>query len=254
MGASSRQGAFAAVDVARLHGHAHASLAHSQEGRLDSKQFSARDVAAHTKLKFRQPGQGGQADVTRRDLRRELAEAERQAAERKGIKAPPAPATKTIEGAPAEAADDSAEDPAAKRWKLVEGMGDLDKDDSDDEGETAEAPATNGDVKGKGKAVDVGEDGAESDEEDEDDDDSDDDDDEDETAELLRELEKIKRERAEEKERLVSPFCSTAIPLSVPTDRPCSQERERNVDEEAEREERIAFGKCVLPASMLSVA
>lgn len=163
--------------------------------------------------------------MTRRDLRRELAEAERQAAERKGIKAPPAPATKTIEGAPAEAADDSAEDPAAKRWKLVEGMGDLDKDDSDDEGETAEAPATNGDVKGKGKAVDVGEDGAESDEEDEDDDDSDDDDDEDETAELLRELEKIKRERAEEKERL---------------------ERERNVDEEAEREERIAFGNPLL--------
>lgn len=39
-----------------------------------------------------------------------------------------------------------------------------------------------------------------------DDDDDDSDDDEDETAELLRELEKIKRQRAEEKERQVSLF------------------------------------------------
>ena len=47
------------------------------------------------------------------------------------------------------------------------------------------------------------EDGATDDEDDSDDESNDEDDDEDDTAELLRELEKIKRERAAEKERQV---------------------------------------------------
>lgn len=35
-----------------------------------SKQYSSRDLPAHTKLKYRQSGQGGQDDVRGRDFRR----------------------------------------------------------------------------------------------------------------------------------------------------------------------------------------
>ena len=78
-----------------------------------------------------------------------------------------------------------------------------DADDSDSDTE----PATNS--KGKGKAVEVPEAAPlESEEES-----SDEDDDEDETAELLRELEKIKRERAEEKEKLVSFVTTSPVAL-----------------------------------------
>ncbi|KAJ3030520.1 hypothetical protein HDV00_008859 [Rhizophlyctis rosea] len=91
--------------------------------------------------------------------------------------------------------DEDPEEEEAKRRKLLE-ANDLDKDDSDEE------------------------------EEDEDNDDSDDDDDEDDTAELLRELEKIKRERAEEKER---------------------QEAERRQEEERMKEEAAMTGNPLLP-------
>ena len=84
---------------------------------------------------------------------------------------------------------------------------DQDKDDSDSE---TEPPATNS--KGKGKAVEV-EQAQHSEVES-----SDDDDDEDETAELLRELEKIKRERAEEKEKLVSLACRLCGPSTHPSE------------------------------------
>ena len=57
------------------------------------------------------------------------------------------------------------------------------------------------------------------------DEDEDDDDEEDDTAELLRELERIKRERAEEKER---------------------QEREQSASKEAEREAEIATANPLL--------
>ena len=60
---------------------------------------------------------------------------------------------------------------------------------------------------------------------------SDEDDDEDDTAELLRELEKIKRERADEKERL---------------------ERERLEEESKQREEQIASGNPLLSLSSAS--
>ena len=63
---------------------------------------------------------------------------------------------------------------------------------------------------------------------DDDDEDEDDDDDEDETAELLRELAKIKRERAEEKER---------------------QEQAQKAAAEAAQEERIAKGNPLLDLS-----
>ncbi|KAJ3048462.1 hypothetical protein HK097_010510 [Rhizophlyctis rosea] len=93
--------------------------------------------------------------------------------------------------------DEDAEDEDAKRRKLLENN-ELDKDDSDEED----------------NAVD------------EDDSDSDSDsDEEDDTAELLRELEKIKRERAEEKERL---------------------EAERQQEEERQREEEALTGNPLL--------
>ena len=42
-----------------------------------SKQYSSRDLPAHTKLKYRQPGQGTSEDHRTRDFRRELEEKER---------------------------------------------------------------------------------------------------------------------------------------------------------------------------------
>lgn len=42
-----------------------------------SKQYSSRDLPAHTKLKYRQPGQGTTSDNKLRDFRRELEEKER---------------------------------------------------------------------------------------------------------------------------------------------------------------------------------
>lgn len=89
---------------------------------------------------------------------------------------------------------------------------DSEEEEGEEEGEENEQPnGTNGktDLKGKGKAVAASNN---DDDDDEDDDDSSDEeeDDEDETAELLRELEKIKRERAEEKERQVSHYTSLA--------------------------------------------
>lgn len=93
---------------------------------------------------------------------------------------------------------------------MLQEVADLDKDDSDDEDDDEGDDDENGtgakQDKGKGKALDL----SDADEDDDDSDDDDDDDDEDETAELLRELEKIKKERAEEKERQVSNAASLA--------------------------------------------
>ncbi|KAF7294060.1 hypothetical protein MKEN_01452400 [Mycena kentingensis (nom. inval.)] len=142
-----------------------------------SRQFSARDMAMHTKLKFRQVGQTSAAEVKQRDLRAELAVAELEAKnkKRKAEGLPPL----ALEGGSASAPP--ADDESNKRRKLLEESLALDRDDDDDEEEDGEKQK-DGDGSGS-------------------DSDSDDDDDEDETAELLRELEKIKRERAEEKAR-----------------------------------------------------
>ncbi|KAF7350893.1 Cwf15/Cwc15 cell cycle control protein [Mycena sanguinolenta] len=163
-----------------------------------SRQFSVRDMAMHTKLKFRQVGQTSVAEVKQRDLRAELAAAELEAKnkKRKAEGLPPL----AVEGAPA------ADEEANKRRKLLQESLDLDKDDDDeDEAEGSKAA----DEKDK----------------DDSDSDSDSDDDDDETAELLRELEKIKRERAEEKAR---------------------QEREQSAADAASREAEIATGNPLL--------
>ncbi|BGP52708.1 hypothetical protein JCM8202_004764 [Rhodotorula sphaerocarpa] len=212
--------------------------AQGKEGRNNSRSYSSRDIAAHTKLKFRQPGQGTQDERARRDLKLELLQAERDAANRKARgergyvqdQKLLALASSTDPAAAAASANGDESESAAKRRKMLQEVADLDKDDSDDDNGGDEDEAENGDAnggidgakqdKGKGKAV------ASDDDADDDDEDSDDDDeDEDETAELLRELEKIKKERAEEKAR---------------------QERERAESEQVSRDEEIATGNPLL--------
>ncbi|RPD70405.1 Cwf15/Cwc15 cell cycle control protein [Lentinus tigrinus ALCF2SS1-7] len=139
-----------------------------------SRQVSVRDTPAHTKLKFRQPGQTSTAEVSKRDLRAELLVAEAEARERKR-KAEGKPAL-AVENGSAAGAKEGQDEESNKRRKLLEEALELDKDD-DDEDEDKDK------------------------DEYEDEDEDDEDDEEDDTAELLRELEKVKRERAEEKER-----------------------------------------------------
>jgi len=141
-----------------------------------SRQFSVRDMAAHTKLKFRQPGQTSVDEVAKRDLRAELLAAEQEARNKKR-KAEGKPPLAVENGSGTTAGED---DESNKRRKLLQEALELDKDDDDD-------GASEGEKQDEDK--------------DDDDDDEDEDDEEDDTAELLRELEKIKRERAEEKER-----------------------------------------------------
>ncbi|TCD64779.1 hypothetical protein EIP91_003639 [Steccherinum ochraceum] len=144
-----------------------------------SRQFSVRDMAAHTKLKFRQAGQTSAAEVSKLDLRAELLAAEAEARDKKR-KAEGKPPLAVENGSAAPAGEVTGDEESNKRRKLLQEALELDKDDDDDEEE---------------------EDNEKKDDKDEDEDDDDEDDEEDDTAELLRELEKIKRERAEEKER-----------------------------------------------------
>ncbi|KAJ4392125.1 complexed with cef1p [Gnomoniopsis smithogilvyi] len=143
--------------------------------------YHQRLLPAHTQLKFRKPGQGGDADGDVRDLRAELLAAE--AAHHARLTGGPAPAT--TDDTPSEHAHgtkrglleggtaDDEEDTEAKRRRILEETRDIDADDSD----------------------------SDSDKDDDDDSDSDDSDSDDEEAELQRELERVKRERQEKRER-----------------------------------------------------
>ncbi|KAF9737544.1 complexed with cef1p [Paraphaeosphaeria minitans] len=139
--------------------------------------YHQRLLPAHTFLKHRQPGQGGEAEATKRDLRAELLEAEaRHFAKKKGNgtyveddgAADPSSASKrpieAIEAGEEEDGDEA--DQKRRRIEMLEKYRDVDADDSDASSESS---------------------------------DDDDDDDEDDTAALQRELEKIKKERAEAK-------------------------------------------------------
>ncbi|KAJ7081617.1 Pre-mRNA-splicing factor Cwf15/Cwc15 [Mycena belliarum] len=168
-----------------------------------SRQFSVRDMAMHTKLKFRQVGQTSVAEVKKRDLRSELFAAELEAKNKKR-KAEGLPPLAVESGTPAD-------EEANKRRKLLQDSIDLDKDD-EEEGD-ADADADGKAAEEKDKDADNS------------DSDSDEDDDDDDTAELLRELEKIKRERAEEKARV---------------------EREQSASDAASRDAEIATGNPLL--------
>ncbi|EFQ24891.1 Cwf15/Cwc15 cell cycle control protein [Colletotrichum graminicola] len=139
--------------------------------------YHQRLLPAHTQLKFRQAGQGGDADDEARDLRAELLAAEAAHFAKKNGGAPPpsanddtdAPAGGVKRALEAGSQADGEEDFEAKRRRILEESRDIDA--SSDE------------------------------EEEEDDDDDSDDDSDDEEAELQREMEKIRRERAEKRER-----------------------------------------------------
>ncbi|KAJ3168958.1 hypothetical protein HDU88_001285 [Geranomyces variabilis] len=152
--------------------------------------ISSRDLATQTKLKLRQQGQNAPGEIDEMLMKERLAEKERQ----HFLKANGGDKNQSLrEVVP--------EDEPLKRKRIDDGPS-IDKDDSDDAG---------GD---EGSA-------------DESDSSSDDDDDDDE-AELLRELEKIRKERAEEKERA---------------------ERERQQAEEQQREEEALTGNPLLDAA-----
>jgi len=149
-----------------------------------SRQYSVRDMAAHTKLKFRQVGQTSADEVKKRDLRAELLAAEMEARnkKRKAEGKPPL----TIEGKPSVENGEVKvieDEETNKRRKLLQEALALDKEDSESEDENEK---TNSKSK-------------EGEEEDESEEESDEEDD---TDELLKELERIKRQRAEEKARL----------------------------------------------------
>lgn len=144
--------------------------ARGNDSKAPSFQYSARDIASHTKLKFRQPGQGTVDEIgDREQLLQELRQAEKEYYEEK---AGGASSSRLIK-------QEEEQDPNSEKQRLMaeaERLAKLDKDDSDQESD---------------------DDGSSS-SEDDDDDDSDDDDN---AAELLATLQRIRQERAEEKER-----------------------------------------------------
>lgn len=121
----------------------------------------------------RQPGQGGNAETARRDLRAELLAAEAAHFAKKDGRQLTTEESKPVkrELEPADNGDDAAneEDFEAKRRRVLEETRDIDADSEDQESESSEEDS----------------------------------DEEDGTAELMRELEKIKRERAEAKAKEV---------------------------------------------------
>lgn len=126
-----------------------------------SRMQSAKDQPGHTKLKYRQDGQSSRADIRDKDLRAELEDKERKNLLKKTT--------------------DNFEEERLHDLKLLE---------------AAQEPGGGGLAKVKPlvpKALD-----ADDDDSDDDDSESDEDDDEDDEAELLAELERIKKERAEE--------------------------------------------------------
>ncbi|KAF8971969.1 hypothetical protein BGZ46_010201 [Entomortierella lignicola] len=176
--------------------------------------YSSRDLASHTKLKFRQTGQTSQDELNRLDLKAQLLRAEQDHYEKVNkvtkLASGLSNSFKDTDDDDDKDHDDKAlqskqqedsETPLERKRRLLKEAERLDKDDSDDS-----------------------DDSDNKDSDDSDDSDSDDDD-EDDTAELLRELEKIKRERAEEKER---------------------QEKLQREEEEKERQAQAAAGNPLL--------
>ncbi|CAG8014914.1 unnamed protein product [Penicillium salamii] len=162
--------------------------------------YHQRLLPAHTHLKVRQPGQGGDADADAgpRDLRAELLAAEAAHFAKKNgapVEQPTiadSPAIKReLEAAPEGTDAEIKEDPEAKRRRILEESRDIDADSDGSEEESSDEDS----------------------------------DDEDEAAELMRELEKIKKERLAQKEK---------------------EERERAAEEEEKREVDIARGNPLL--------
>lgn len=169
-----------------------------------TRQYASRSMPAHKVLKYRQAGQGGATLAVASDsMRDELLAAEAAHFQKtKGniIDTRPSDAAQKRITAPdtqrdgddTNATDQDEETPEAKRRRILEETKDIDADDSDSAQEE---------------------------------DSSDESDDEEETAELMRELEKIKAERAAEKAR---------------------KEAEQAAQDQAKREEEIAFSNPLM--------
>lgn len=171
--------------------------------------YHQRLLPAHTQLKFRKPGQGGDADGDVRDLRAELLAAE--AAHHARLTGAPAPSTADDDD------DDASEHAHGTKRALLEAG-------SADDGEDTEAKRRR--ILEETRDIDADDSESGSDKDDDDDDsDSDDSDSDDEEAELQRELERVKRERQEKRER---------------------EEREREAAEAEQREKDIAKGNPLL--------
>ncbi|EQL35825.1 hypothetical protein BDFG_02445 [Blastomyces dermatitidis ATCC 26199] len=167
--------------------------------------YHQRLLPAHTFLKTRKPGQGGDADE-KRDLRAELLRAEAAHFAKKGISQDtsassasspaaiePSVPKRQLENGSSEVEIGDIEDPEAKRRRILEETRDIDADSAGSESDSSE--------------------------------DDSDEEEEDETAELMRELEKIKKERAEQKAK---------------------EEQEREAQEQEKREVDIARGNPLL--------
>ncbi|KAE8365355.1 hypothetical protein BDV27DRAFT_144494 [Aspergillus caelatus] len=164
--------------------------------------YHQRLLPAHTHLKTRQLGQGGEGEAQQRDLRAELLQAEAaHFAKKRGIPVNEPAVENTapkhqLEDGPSggDSVGTEDEDPEAKRRRILEETRDIDADSDGSEDDSSEEES---------------------------------DDEEDEAAELMRELEKIKKERQEQKEK---------------------EERERAAEEEEKREYDIAKGNPLLNA------
>ncbi|GAQ44985.1 complexed with cef1p [Aspergillus tubingensis] len=161
--------------------------------------YHQRLLPAYTHLKTRQFGQGSEVETQQRDLRAELLQAEAaHFAKKNGVpvdepKVETATPKRQLEGgSPGGDAKTEEEDPEAKRRRILEETRDIDADSDESEEDSSEDES---------------------------------DDEEDEAAELMRELEKIKKERLEQKEK---------------------EERERAAQEEEQREVDIARGNPLL--------
>ncbi|XP_077286086.1 spliceosome-associated protein CWC15 [Arctopsyche grandis] len=88
-----------------------------------SRQYSSRDLPSHTKLKFREPGQGNVEDLRSRDFRKELEEREKEKVPALGKRVESAVKRPKLDQVPAASLD--ADDP-------IEGDS-SDSDDSDDD-------------------------------------------------------------------------------------------------------------------------
>ncbi|KAK4123479.1 Cwf15/Cwc15 cell cycle control protein [Parathielavia appendiculata] len=177
--------------------------------------YHQRLLPAYTKLKFRQPGQGGDADRATRDLRAELEAAEAEHyAKLKGAPIPGTTSDEPSERSPTNkrplriANGNEEEDADAKRRRILAETRDIDADD-DDHGEDPKSGSGSEDESGSGS----------------DDSDDSEDESEDENAELMRELERVRRERMERRER---------------------EERARQAAEQEAREREIALGNPLL--------
>ncbi|CEJ93199.1 Putative Cwf15/Cwc15 cell cycle control protein [[Torrubiella] hemipterigena] len=168
--------------------------------------YHQRLLPAHTQLKYRQSGQGGDADDdgSTRDLAAELLAAESaHFSKKKGISAP---------------GDDDDEDEDETAASLHGEKRALPPQDNEEE-ESLEAKRRR--ILAETRDIDADD----SDEDNDDDDDDSDDDSDDEDAELQRELERVRREREEKKKR---------------------EEAERAAEEEDARTRNIALGNPLL--------